>query len=123
MPKHTKSPNFLLDTLPRPERLKKNPTATAEDDSQGMDRTLGPRRSSCLWFQLFSVEICSFLPDDKSDRGYLSRQGEARNRWLHTFREQALVEIVERSLAVAGHTCGTLEDGFHIVIMILIEPT
>jgi hypothetical protein len=30
-----KSPNFWLDTLPRPERLKRNPTATAKDDPQG----------------------------------------------------------------------------------------
>ena len=30
---------------------------------------------------------------------------------------------MEHSLAAAGHTRGTLEDGFHIVIMILIEPT
>ena len=88
-----------------------------------MERTLGPRRSSCLRFQLFRVEMCSFLPDDESDRRYLSRQGEASHRWLHTFREQALVEIVERSFAAAGHTRRTLEDGFHIVIMILIEPT
>ena len=26
-----KSPNFWLDTLPRSERLKRNPTATAKD--------------------------------------------------------------------------------------------
>jgi hypothetical protein len=38
--------------------------ATAKDDPQGMERTLGPKRSSCLRFQLFRVETCSFLPDD-----------------------------------------------------------
>ena len=32
-----KSPNFWLDTLPRSERLKRNPTATAKDDPQGME--------------------------------------------------------------------------------------
>src|SRR6202162_4192269 len=67
--------------------------------------------------------MCSFLPKDESDRCNLSRQGEASHRRLHAFREQALVEIVERSLAAAGHRRRTLEDGFHIVIMILIEPT
>ena len=41
---------------------------------------------------------------------------------MHAFGEQALVEIVERSLAAAGHTRRALEDGFHIVIVILIEP-
>ena len=65
----------------------------------------------------------SFLPDDESDRCNLSRQGESSHRWLHAFREQAQVEIVERSLSAAGHTRRTFEDGFHIVIMILIEPT
>src|ERR1017187_3122639 len=67
--------------------------------------------------------MCSFLPKDESDRCNLSRQGEASHRRLHAFREQALVEIVERSLAAAGHTRRTLEDGFHFMIMILIEPT
>jgi len=38
--------------------------ATAKDViSPGMERTLCPRRSSCLRFQLFSVEMRSFLPD------------------------------------------------------------
>ena len=67
--------------------------------------------------------MCSFLPQDESDRCNLSRQGESSHRWLHAFREQALVEIVERSLSAAGHRRRTLEDGFHIVIMILIAPT
>src|SRR5580700_10038536 len=88
-----------------------------------MERTLGPRRSSCLRFQSFRVEMCSFLPDDESDGRNLSRQGEAGHRWLHAFREQSFVEVVERSLLAAGHNRRTLEDGFHIVIMILIEPT
>src|SRR6266567_5944096 len=67
--------------------------------------------------------MCSFLPKDESDRRNLSRQGEASHRWLHAFREQALVEVVERSLLAAGHTRRTLEDRFHVMIVILIEPT
>jgi hypothetical protein len=86
-----------------------------------MERTLGPRRSSCLRFQLFRVEMCSFLPDDERDRCNLSRQGEASHCWLHAFREQALVEVVERSLPAAGHIRRTLEDHFHIMIVILIR--
>ena len=31
-------------------------------------------------------------------------------------REQALVEIVERSLPAAGHSGRTLEDGLHIMM-------
>src|SRR6266581_1846719 len=53
---------------------------------KGGERTLGPRRSSCLRFQLFRVEMCPFLPDDESDRRYLSRQGEASHRWLPDVR-------------------------------------
>src|SRR5579864_8351060 len=38
--------------------------ATAKEGSpKWMERTLGPKRSSCLWLQLFGVEMCSFLPD------------------------------------------------------------
>jgi hypothetical protein len=32
------------------------------------------RHSSCLWFQMFGVGACSFLPDGQRDRGNLSRQ-------------------------------------------------
>src|SRR6266853_152050 len=88
-----------------------------------MERTLCPRRSSCLWFQLFSVEMRSFLPDDQNDGCDLSRQRKASHRRPHTFGEQSLVEIVERSLPAAGHGRRILEDGLHIMIMILIEPT
>src|SRR5215467_2089177 len=64
----------------------------------------------------------SFLPDRESDRRHLPRQREASHRWLHSFREQALVEITERSLPAAGHGSRTLEDGLHIMTMIFIEP-
>src|SRR5438309_682417 len=91
--------------------------------SHGMERTLCPRRSSCLRFQLFSVEMCSFLPDYQSDRRNLPRQGEASHRRPHAFGEQGLVEIVEGSSTAAG-LCGcSFEDGFQIVIVISIEPT
>src|SRR6266699_2582334 len=81
-----KSPNFWLDTLPRSERLKKNPTRHRQRMiPKAWNGTLGPRRSSCLLFQLFSVEMCSLL--------------------------------------AAAHTRRTLEDRFHVMIVILIEPT
>ena len=72
---------------------------------------------------MFSVEMRSFLPEDESDRRNLSRQCEARHGWLHPFPEQALVKILEWSLLATGHVGRTLKDVFHIVIMILIEPT
>ena len=44
--------------------------------SQG-ERTPSQRRSSCLWFQIVGVETYLLLPDDQSDRGNLSGQGQA----------------------------------------------
>src|SRR6516164_5899026 len=87
-----------------------------------MERTLGPRRSSCLWFQLFSVEMRSFLPHRESDGRHLPRQRETSHRRLHPFAEQALVEITEPSLSAAGPGGRTLKDGLHIMIVVLIEP-
>ena len=47
-----------------PSVSKRNPATAKDVISPGMERTLYPRRSSCLRFQLFSVEMCSFLPHD-----------------------------------------------------------
>src|SRR5579864_3564999 len=87
-----------------------------------MERPLCPRCSSCLWFQLRSVEMSPFLPEDQRDRRNLPRQGEASHRRLHPFHEQLQVEILERSFPAAGHGGRTLEDGFHIMIVVLVEP-
>ena len=88
-----------------------------------MEPTLGPRRSSCLRFQLFSVEMRSLLADRESNRRHLPCQPEASHRRLHPFAEQAQVEIAERSLPAAGHGRRTLKDGLPIVIVVRIEPT
>src|SRR3984893_12307617 len=61
-----------MDTLPRPERLRRTRLATAKNDPQGMEGTLCPRRSSCLRFQLFRVEMklrCRSFDDLKSEIG------------------------------------------------------
>jgi len=65
----------------------------------------------------------SFLPEGESDGSDLSRQCEASHGRLHTLAEQALIEIVKRSLPAAGHRRRPFEDGFHIMIVISIEPT
>ena len=80
--------------------------------SPGIERTLGPRRSSCLRFQLFSVEMRSFLPDRQSDGRNFPRQREASHRRLHPFRQQALVEVTERSLPAAGLVATLLKMAF-----------
>ena len=89
----------------------------------GMEWTLCPRRSSCLRFQLCSVEMGSFLPKCQSNGRDFACQGQTCHLWLHPLGQQTRVEIVERSLPTAGHGRRILEDGLHIMIMILIEPT
>src|SRR5438046_4746449 len=88
-----------------------------------MDGLSHQRRSSCLLFQMFGVEIYSFLPDDQRDRGNLPGQGETSHRRLRPLGQQSLVESVERSSGDAGHGGGTLEDFLEIVVMILIQST
>src|SRR2546430_14393533 len=88
-----------------------------------MDGLSHQRRSSCLLFQMFGVEIYSFLPDDQRDRGNLPGQGETSHRRLRPLGQQSLVESVERSSGDAGHGGCTLEDFLEIVVMILIQST
>src|SRR5438552_154053 len=75
-----------------------------------MDGLSHQRRSSCLLFQMFGVEIYSFLPDDQRDRGNLPGQGETSHRRLRPLGQQSLVESVERSSGDAGHGGCTLEE-------------
>jgi transposase len=56
--RHTSAYHSTGYSLPNLERQK---TAAVSNRS---DVGVVFRRSSCLWFQLFSVETCSFLPDD-----------------------------------------------------------
>src|SRR6266851_4869659 len=88
-----------------------------------MERTLCQRRSSCLLFQMFGVETCSFLPHDQRDRGNLPRQGETSHRWSPPFGKQGVVKITERSGRGAGSHSRTLEDCFEVVVVILIETS
>src|SRR5260370_30137 len=103
--------------------------------NQSVSRTDGPppgmnlemegfstRRSSCLWFQMFSVETHSFLPDGQSDRSDLPRQSEARHRWLQPFGNERSVEVLERSGDSGGPHGRPLEDIFQIVVMVFVEP-
>src|SRR3989441_5892534 len=60
-PRSTLFPYTTLFRSLDPNVSRRTRLATAKDDPQGMERTLCPRRSSCLRLQLFSVEMCSFL--------------------------------------------------------------
>jgi hypothetical protein len=79
LPKAAVPPNGISDTHPR-TRAPEAPMATAGDES----RAVLHRRSSCLLFQMFSVETDSFLPNQQSDRRNLARQGEACHGRLHS---------------------------------------
>src|SRR5258707_11887188 len=95
--------------------------ATTKDDPQDGTDSLS-RRSSCL-FQMFGVEIDSFLPDDQSDHCNLPRQGETSHRWPPPFGEQGLVKIAHRSGRGAGPHGRTLEDILEIVVVVIVQTT
>src|SRR5882724_7270625 len=80
------------------------------------------RRSSCLLFQVCSVETHSFLPHDQSDGGDLACQGQTRHRWLHLFSNQRHVELLERPDDSCRPNGRTLEDIFQIVVVVFVEP-
>src|ERR1700693_3094691 len=81
------------------------------------------RCSSCLRFQLFSVETFLLLPKCQSNGRDLARQCQTSHLRLHPIGQQSLVEIVERSRTTAGSGGRTLEDFFHLMVVVLIETT
>jgi len=56
---------------------------------------LGPRHSSCLWFQMLGVEAHSSLPHDQNDRGNLSCQSQTRHFRPHALSHQFRIELGE----------------------------
>src|SRR5580700_2238573 len=86
-----------------------------------MERALYQRRSSCLPMYFFGVEEHSFLPNRQEDRGNLPCQGETRHRRPSPFGQKPSAELLERSRPSAGGYRRTLEDIFHIVIVVLVQ--
>src|SRR5208282_4209177 len=80
------------------------------------------RRSSCMLFQMFSVETHSFLPNQQSDRGDFPRQREARHRWLQPFGHKRGIKVLERPGDGSSPYGRSLKDIFQIVVMVLVEP-
>ena len=80
------------------------------------------RRSSCLLFQLFSVEARSFLPNDQSDCGNLTRQCQTRHLRLDPFGNQSCVKLLEGLLDSSGPKSRALKEIFQIVVMVFVEP-
>jgi hypothetical protein len=72
-------------------------------------------------FQLFCVETFSSLPQCQSNGRDLAHQRPTSHLRLHALGQQSLVEIVERSRPTAGPGGRTLEDLFHLMIVISIQ--
>src|ERR1700732_3433732 len=111
-----------MDTLPR-TRASQEPIGY----HRGM-KTLGDhlgsiRCSSCLRLQLFDVETFLLFPKCQGNGRDLARQGQPSHLRLHPLGQQTRVEIVERSPATAGPGGRTLEDFFHLMVVISIQTT
>src|ERR1017187_2620556 len=119
---HTECLNGCMDTLPR--------TGASQEPigyHRGM-KTLGDhlgsiRCSSRLRLQLFGVETFLLFPKCQSNGRDLARQCQTRHLRLHALGQQTRVEIVEHSSATAGPGGRTLEDLFHLMVVISIQPT
>src|ERR1700723_567138 len=81
------------------------------------------RCSICLRLQLFGVETFLLFPKCQSNGRDLACQGQTRHLRLHALGQQSRVEIVERSPATAGPGGRALEDLFHLMVVISIQPT
>jgi hypothetical protein len=79
----TQRPNLPAETHSR-TRVSREPHGHRQRKSPGWSG-LGPRHSSCLWFQMLGVEAHSSLPYDQYDGGNLSCQGQARHLRPHAF--------------------------------------
>jgi hypothetical protein len=76
------------------------------------------KRSSCLLFQLFSVEARSFLPNDQSDVGNLTCQCQTRHLRLDPFGNQSRIEPLEGLLDSSGPKSRALKEISQIVVMV-----
>src|SRR6266852_5401849 len=119
---HTECLNECMDTLPRtgasPEPIGYHRGMKTLGDHLGSIRC-----SSCLRLQLFGVETFLLFPKCQGNGCDLARQSQTRHLRLHALGQQTRVEIVERSPATAGPGGRTLEDFFHLMVVISIQTT
>ena len=71
-----------------------------------------------MWFQIWGVEVDSFLPNGQRNRSDLARQRQARHLRLDPLGDQRIVKLLERTSLDSGDGRGTLEQIFEIVIVI-----
>src|SRR6266699_6832345 len=81
------------------------------------------RCSSCLRFQLFCVETFYSLPKCQSNGRDFACQRQTSHLRRHALGQQSRGEIVEGSPPTAGPGGRTLEDLFHLMVVVLIETT
>ena len=108
--------------------LSPNPSMARTDGSPPRHENLGDHLgslpcSSCLRFQSLSVETFPLLPKCQSNGRDLTRQPQTRHLRLHSLVQQSHLELTERPQATAGSGGRSLEDLFHLVVMILIQTT
>src|SRR6202051_404292 len=72
---------------------------------------------------ILSLETFLLFPKCQRNGRDLARQCQTRHLRLHALGQQTRVEIVERSPATAGAGGCTLEDFFHFMVVISIQPT
>src|SRR5205823_12420720 len=68
-------------------------------------------------------ETFSSLPKCQSNGRDFARQRQTSHLRLHALGQQSRVEIVEGSPPAAGPGGRTLEDFFHLMVVVLIETT
>src|SRR6202795_2070860 len=116
-PKHA-APNLSAETRSR-TRVSREPHGHRERRSPGWSG-LGPRHSSCLWFQMLGVEAHSSLPHDQHNGGNLPGQGQPRHFRPHAPGQQFRVELREGARLGRGDDRRTLEHILQIVIVISV---
>src|SRR5215472_3693410 len=117
-PKHT-PPNMGAETRSR-TRVSREPDSHRHRKSPGWSG-FDQRHSSCLWFQILSVEAHSSLPYDQYDRGNLSGQGQSSHFWPHAFGHQSRKELLEGARLARSYGCRTLKQILKIVIVVVVE--
>src|SRR5438552_2650389 len=117
-----RAPNERLDTLPR-TRASQEPIGHHRGMKNLGDHLGSIRCSSCLRFQLFGVETFLLFPKCQSNGRDLARQCQTSHLRLHALGQQSRVKIMEWSCTAAGPGGRTLEDFFHLMVVVLIQTT
>src|SRR5271157_4716367 len=117
-----RAPNECLDTLPR-TRASHEPTWPPPRHENLGDHLGSVRCSSCLRFQLFGVETFLLFPKCQRNGRDLPRQRQTSHLRLHPVRQQSRVKITKWTRTTTSPGGRTLEDLFHLMVVISIQTT